>query len=171
MESGQAASQMSSWLESGYGLFLVIHFVGLALFWLHRLAPPGSPTSRAARLSFRPSPCPARQGSEVLVRTVEASALQDRRHSSHPHLYRVHPPSHPFVFHPACRCFQQCPFAGFSGNSGAHVRCHHGLRRHRSLPLHVGRHHSPSDLPARTLCSSREIREGTHRGRHFPARA
>jgi hypothetical protein len=32
MESGQAASQMSSWLESGYGLFLVIHFVGLVCF-------------------------------------------------------------------------------------------------------------------------------------------
>ncbi len=32
MESGQAASQMSSWLDSGYGLFLVIHFVGLVCF-------------------------------------------------------------------------------------------------------------------------------------------
>jgi Fe-S oxidoreductase len=32
MESGQAVSQMSSWLESGYGLFLVIHFVGVLCF-------------------------------------------------------------------------------------------------------------------------------------------
>jgi Fe-S oxidoreductase len=32
MESGQAASQLNSWLESGYGLFLIIHFVGLACF-------------------------------------------------------------------------------------------------------------------------------------------
>jgi Fe-S oxidoreductase len=32
MESGQAASQLNSWLGSGYGLFLIIHFAGLACF-------------------------------------------------------------------------------------------------------------------------------------------
>jgi Fe-S oxidoreductase len=42
MESGQTASQLNSWLESGHGLFLIIHFVGLVCFgyivW-RRLAP------------------------------------------------------------------------------------------------------------------------------------
>jgi Fe-S oxidoreductase len=32
MESGQAAAQLSSWLESGHSLFLIIHFVGLVCF-------------------------------------------------------------------------------------------------------------------------------------------
>jgi len=32
MESGQTVSQMSSWLEPGYGVFLVIHCVGLVCF-------------------------------------------------------------------------------------------------------------------------------------------
>src|ERR1700675_3341110 len=32
MDSGRTAAQLNSWLESGHGLFLIIHFVGLACF-------------------------------------------------------------------------------------------------------------------------------------------
>src|ERR1700757_1546452 len=32
MANGQAVSQLNSWLESGHGIFLIIHFAGLACF-------------------------------------------------------------------------------------------------------------------------------------------
>ena len=81
---------------------------------------------------------------QVLAGAVEASALPGRRHDSHPDFCRLHSPGGSRLLAADRWHLRELRDARPVRRTGANLRHHYGLRRHRRLHLHGGRR-SPSD--------------------------
>ena len=92
MQSLSATPQLVSWLSQGISPVLVGAHSRRAVLRVHRCSPHDSVDASRTRPALRPPAAALQQCAQVLVRPMEASALQGRWNSPHPHLRGIHRP-------------------------------------------------------------------------------
>ncbi len=128
----QTISQADSWPDSGLGLFLIIHLLGIACFgYIAWRCSCTLARERDLALTVHWRGWPSSRSTGWVSGNILAIASPD---SSHPYLCRISFPGDALFF-PLIVGVSKISVPA-SRNSRAHLRDHHRLRRHRRLPVH-----------------------------------